>query len=128
MDALLSGTGVGTPSTGLLPETDLSVPVAITGQHIVPIITGSVEDAQQAQVLCNQVIGSIPQLPNAGSDWSTFFTGPIINGLGALDASIRANLAAGGHSDFYPDYSISPGGPNGDFLTVMPIKQNLGGA
>ena len=64
MDALLSGTGVGTPSTGLLPETDLSVPVAITGQHIVPIITGSVEDAQQAQVLCNQVIGSIPQLPN----------------------------------------------------------------
>lgn len=122
MDAQLVGTGLGTPSTGNFPVMDLYVPAANTGQHIVPIISGSVEDAQQAQVLCTMVLGSIPQLPSAGVDWPGFLAGT--NGIGQLDAGIRANLAAGGHSDYYPDYDIQPG-QNGDALTVQAKKQEV---
>ena len=101
---------------------DLYVPPAPTGQHIVPIITGSVEDAQQAQVACIQVLNSIPQLPGVGVDWPGFLAGT--NGIGQLDAQIRANLAAGGHSNFYPTYNIAPSS-NGDTLTVTATEQEV---
>jgi hypothetical protein len=121
MDAQLVGTGLGTPSTAGFPVMDLYVPHAVTGKHIIPIITGSEEDAQQAQVLCTQVIGTIPQLPTSGVDWSSFLFGRNPQ-LGALDASIRKNLSAGGHSNFTPDYNAQPG-PNGDQLTVTAKQQ-----
>jgi hypothetical protein len=120
MDAQLVGTGIGTPATGGFPVMDLYVPPAPTGQHIVPIISGSVEAAQQAQVLCIMVLGSIPQLPAAGVDWTNFLVGT--NGIGQLDAQIRANLKAGGHSNYYPAYNIQPG-PNGDTLSVTAVQQ-----
>lgn len=121
MDAQLVGTGIGTAATAGFPATDLYVPPNVTGKHIVPILTGISEAAQQAQVLCTQVIGSIPQVPTAGADWATFLAGNNPQ-LGALDASIRRNLAAGGHSDFYPDYNVQPT-VNGDQLTVTAKQQ-----
>lgn len=126
LDATLVGTGVGTPATANLPVIDLEVPAAPTGHHIVPILTGTLAAAQEAQVLCIMVLGSIPQLPSAGVDWPGFLAGT--NEFGALDASIRANLNAGGQGGtFYPDYSINPGGPNGDYLTVTALQQPLSG-
>jgi hypothetical protein len=122
MDAQLVGTGLGTPTTGNFPVMDLYVPPAVTGKHIVPIITGSVEDAQQAQVLCNMVKGAIPQLPDAGVDWAGFLAGT--DGIGQLDASIRANLSAGGHNDFYPSYDIVYS-KNGDKLNVTAVQQGV---
>jgi hypothetical protein len=122
MDAQLVGTGLGTPATSNFPVMDLYVPTAVTGQHIVPIITGDQENAQQAQVLCIQVINSIPQLPGIGVDWMGFLAGT--KGIGQLDASIRANLAAGGHSDYSPNYDIQPSG-NGDRLTVTAVQQEV---
>ena len=116
MDAALVGLG------GSSPSVDLYVPAAATGQHIVPIITGKAENDQQAQVLCQLVLGAIPQVPAAGNDWPTFLTGPSPQ-LGQIDADIRATLKQGGHSDYAPDYDVI-----NDQLTVNAVlQQGLGG-
>ena len=113
MDAQLIGVAPSLPS---LPSVDLYVPVATTGKHIVPIITGQAEEEQQAQVLSQLVLNMIPQLPGVGSDWIGFIGGtlPFI----VLDAQVRNTLANGGHSDYYPDYNVV-----NDALTVNAVKQ-----
>ena len=113
MDAQLIGVAPSLPS---LPSVDLYVPVATTGKHIVPIITGQAEEMQQAQVLAQLVLNMIPQLPGVGSDWIGFIGGTLA--FPVLDAQIRNTLANGGHSDYYPDYNVV-----NDALTVNAVKQ-----
>ncbi len=116
MDAQVIGLG------GTAPGIDLSVPAAATGSHVVPILTGSAETDQQAQVLCQMVLGSVPQVPDAGNDWSTFLAGASPQ-LGQIDADIRATLKRGGQSDYAPDYDVM-----NDQLTVNAVQQpGLGG-
>lgn len=114
MDAQVQGTGQ--PSSA--PIIDLYVPPAATGSHIVPILSGSAETAQQAQVLCETFLNSIPQVPGAGNDWVGFLSENVP--FGQLDAQIRATLADGGHSDFYPNYDIQ-----NDALIVTPTQQEV---
>lgn len=111
---------VGIPGGGSsLPQMDLFVPSAATGSHAVPIVTGQAEEEQQAQVLCQQVLGSIPQVPSGGVDWPSYLAGQISPAaFGALDASIRANLSAGGRDDYRPVYDIV-----NDALSVAAVKQ-----
>ncbi len=113
MDAQVIGIA-GTPTT--MPQMDLYVPPATTGQHIVPMITGQTEEEQQAQVACSEVLGSIPQLPSSGVDWPTFLVGS--GSFPALDASIRQNLSDSGRSDYQPTYDII-----NDALSVVASKQ-----
>ena len=113
MDAKLIGL-IGSPT--IMPTVDLYVPAATTGQHIVPIITGSEEEKQQAQVAVGQVKGMIPQLPDAGADWLGFIAGDVA--FGDLDAQIRKSLSDGGHTGYNPDYDIVD-----DALTANAVKQ-----
>ncbi len=114
MDAQLLGVG------GTAPVVDFYVPAATTGSHAIPIITGAVEDAQQAQVLVALILNGIPQLPGKGNDWLGFMDSnlPFGQALGQLDAQIRKSLADGGHSDFFPDYDIV-----NDTIVANAVKQ-----
>lgn len=103
MDAQLNGIG----AVGLnAPQVDLNVPVAATGSHIVPILTGQPESDQQAQVIAAMFKDSIPQLPGVGPDWLGFLTGGGTVSFPELDGQVRAHLGLGGHSDYFPDYNI----------------------
>jgi hypothetical protein len=113
MDAQLNGLANTLPN---LPSLDVYVAPAATGKHIVPILTGTAEEEQQAQVLCQLTLNMIPQLPGIGNDWIGFLTGSIA--FLQLDMEIRQTLANGGHEDYYPDYSIV-----NDALTVQAMKQ-----
>jgi hypothetical protein len=116
MDAALVGLG------GTSPSVDFYVPPAATGQHIVPILVGQAESDQQAQVLCQLVLGAVPQVPDAGNDWPTFLSGPAPQ-LGQIDAEIRSTLKRGGRSDYAPDYDVT-----NDRMTVNAVRQpGLGG-
>ena len=116
MDAAVVGLG------GTAPIVDVLVPSATTGSHIVPMLTGKAESNQQAQVLCQLILGAIPQVPDAGNDWPTFLTGPAPQ-LGQIDADIRATLNRGGHPDYAPDYDVV-----NDQVTVNAVlQQGMGG-
>ena len=110
MDAQIIGLG------GIAPTVDFYVPPAVTGQHIVPMVTGAVEDAQQAQMLAFLILDGVPQLPGKGSDWLGFMTNNLP--FGQLDAQIRKAMEDGGHGDYSPDYDIV-----NDQLTVHAVKQ-----
>jgi hypothetical protein len=85
-------------------------------------MTGQAESDQQAQVLCQLVLGSVPQVPDAGNDWPTFLSGAAPQ-LGQIDANIRETLKRGGRSDYAPDYDVV-----NDQLSVNAVRQpGLGG-
>ena len=83
---------------------------------IVPIISGDKEDVQIASLACFLEKGTIPQLPDAGVEWTEFLTKD--KSFGELDAEIRESLRKAGMMEFQPNYSIE-----GDRLTLAVSKE-----
>ena len=83
---------------------------------IVPIISGDEEDVQIASLACFLERGTIPQLPEAGVEWTKFLTQN--KSFGELDAEIRESLRKAGKMEFQPNYSIE-----GDRLTLAVSKE-----
>jgi hypothetical protein len=108
MDMQMQGEG-GTP-----PTWDVFV-VPGVGANIVPMISGPLENTQEASVACGMQLGMCPQNPAAGCDYLGFLTGTVA--FGTLDAQLRAFLASVGRSDFYPNYAIASHG-----LQVIPTS------
>lgn len=71
---------------------------------IVPIITDAQEDLQSATLAGFLIIGTVPQLPEAGVPWTDFLTGKI--SFGVLDFYVRESLANVERQDYYPQYDI----------------------
>jgi hypothetical protein len=69
---------------------------------IVPIIEGEEENAQAATIAAFLQVGTIPQLPEEGVDWTGFFTGGVP--FNEIDNTIKNNLARIGLVDYYPTY------------------------
>ena len=69
---------------------------------IVPILEGEQEKAQSATMAAFLQLGTIPQLPEEGVDWTGFFTGDVP--FNEIDNSIKNNLATLGLVDYYPTY------------------------
>ena len=69
---------------------------------IVPIITGDQENQQAAAMAAFIQIGTIPQLPEEGVDWTGYFTGDVP--FNEIDNSIKNNLSKLGLVDYYPTY------------------------
>ena len=89
--------------------------------NIVPVLndaglTGSVEDAQHAQMSAYIQRGTIPQLPQFGVEWVEFFTGAV--NFGVVDGEIKSNLLAVGLSNFRPVYDLV-----NDKLTVSVVSR-----
>lgn len=87
-----------------------------TEEGIVPIISGDKEDVQIASLACFLEKGTIPQLPEAGVEWTQYLTGN--KTFGELDAEIRDSLRKAGKVEFQPNYSIE-----GDRLTLAVSKE-----
>jgi hypothetical protein len=83
---------------------------------IVPIISGDKEDVQTASLACFLEKGTIPQLPEAGVEWTKFLTDT--KTFGELDAEIRESLRKAGMVEFQPNYQI-----DGDRLTLAVSKE-----
>lgn len=83
---------------------------------IVPIISGDKEDVQIASLACFLEKGTIPQLPDAGVEWTKYLTQN--KTFGELDAEIRDSLRKAGKMEFQPNYSIE-----GDRLTLAVSKE-----
>jgi hypothetical protein len=83
--------------------------------NIVPIIQDTLAEQQSANVAAFLQIGTIPQLPGIGVDWTGYLTGNL--SFGDLDQAIRASLLAVGLSTFSPNYDIV-----GSKLTTTIIK------
>jgi len=78
---------------------------------LVPILSdsgapNSAEDAQSAMIATFVQVGTIPQLPEYGVDWLSFFTGEI--SIGVIDSSIKQNLSNAG-LNFLPSYDLING-------------------
>jgi len=89
--------------------------------NIVPVLndsgqTGSIEDAQHAQMASFIQYGTVPQLPTFGVQWVEFFTGQV--NFGAVDGQIKSNLMAIGLSNFRPVYDLV-----NDKLTVSVVSK-----
>lgn len=80
---------------------------------VCPLVSGDAEEQQRAMVTAFIQLGTIPQLPDSGIDWTGFFTKRLI--FGDLDVSIRQDLIAAGLDDFDPSYEIN----GDDFVTVI---------
>lgn len=87
-----------------------------TEGNIVPIITGDREDIQVATLACFLEKGTIPQLPDAGVEWTKYLTGD--KTFGELDAEIRESLRKADKIVFQPNYQIE-----GDRLTLAVSKE-----
>ena len=98
-------------TTGDFPVWDLK-----TEGGIVPIISGEKEDIQTATLSCFIEKGTVPQLSEAGVEWTAFLTGEIT--FGELDAQIRDSLRKSGRADYFPNYQIE-----GDRLTLSVSKE-----
>lgn len=70
----------------------------------VPIIIDDEENVQGATLAGFLIVGTIPQLQEAGVPWTDFLTGKIT--FGVLDFYIRDSLIAAGKEDYYPQYDI----------------------
>lgn len=115
MDAQLIGLA---PSAPGIPSVDLNVPVAATGSHIVPILTGQAESDQQAQVICAMFTDAVPQLPGVGPDWVGYLTGGGTVSFPELVGDVRKHLELGGHGDYFPNYDLV-----NDGLTVSATRE-----
>ncbi|MBP5792292.1 MAG: hypothetical protein J6W46_01435 [Spirochaetaceae bacterium] len=71
---------------------------------LVPIITDDEEDLQCATIAGFLIVGTVPQLPEAGVPWTDFLTGKIT--FGVLDFYVRESLLNVGKDNFYPEYDI----------------------
>lgn len=70
----------------------------------VPIISDNAEEVQNATLAGFLIVGTVPQLPDAGVPWTDFITNKIT--FGVLDFYIRDSLRAAGKEDYYPQYDI----------------------
>lgn len=70
----------------------------------VPIITDDKEEVQNATLAGFLIVGTVPQLPDAGVPWTDFLTGKIT--FGVLDFYIRDSMIAAGRSEYFPQYDI----------------------
>ena len=70
----------------------------------VPIITDETEEVQNATLAGFLIVGTVPQLPDAGVPWTDFLTGKIT--FGVLDFYVRDSLMAAGKDEYYPQYDI----------------------
>lgn len=87
-----------------------------TEGSIVPIISGDKESIQIATLACFLEKGTIPQLPEAGVEWSAFLTKD--KTFGELDAEIRDSLRMADKVEYQPYYEIE-----GDRLTLAVSKE-----
>ena len=87
-----------------------------TEGNIVPIISGDQEALQIATLACFLEKGTIPQLPEAGVEWSAFLTKD--KTFGELDAEIRQSLQKADKVEYQPSYEIE-----GDRLTLAVSKE-----
>ena len=71
---------------------------------LVPIIKDDEEDLQCATIAGFLIVGTVPQLPEAGVPWTAFLTGKIT--IGVLDFYVRESLLNVGKDNFYPEYDI----------------------
>jgi hypothetical protein len=86
---------------------DMALNYVPAGVKIVPMITGSVEDQQEASIAAVLQKGAVPQLPAAGVDHLGFLSGKVL--FGDLDSQVRKSLSDAGHSDYLPSYDIVNG-------------------
>lgn len=70
----------------------------------VPIIMDDEEDLQGAVIAGFLIMGTVPQLPQAGVPWTEFLTHKIT--FGVLDFYVRESLSNVGRDNFYPQYDI----------------------
>ena len=70
----------------------------------VPIVYDEKEEMQSATIAGFLIMGTVPQLPDAGVPWTEFLTGKIT--FGVLDFYVRESLSNVGRDDFYPQYDI----------------------
>lgn len=75
---------------------------------IVPIISGDEEKVQTASLAGFLEKGTIPQLPEAGVNWSGFLSGSVT--FGELDNEIRRSIRTAGVEEFRPDYDLDDDG------------------
>ncbi len=85
---------------------------------IVPIVEGTVEEAQGATIAVFLLKNSIPQLPDVGIPWSPFLTEDLQ--FNEVDGEIRTTLTGLGYVDFSPVYDIV-----NDKLVVNVKKVNI---
>lgn len=71
---------------------------------IVPVITDDTEDLQCATLAGFLIVGTVPQLPEAGVPWTDFLTGKIT--FGVLDFYVRESLLNVGKDNYYPEYDV----------------------
>jgi len=71
---------------------------------IVPIITDETENLQSAILAGFLIVGTVPQLQEAGVPWTDFLTNKI--SFGVLDFYVRDSLANVERQDYYPQYDI----------------------
>ena len=71
---------------------------------IVPIICDDTEDMQAAIMAGFLIMGTVPQLPEAGVPWTEFLTNKIT--FGVLDFYVHESLSNVGRDDYYPQYDI----------------------
>lgn len=71
---------------------------------LVPIIKDDKEEMQAATIAGFLIMGTVPQLPEAGVPWTEYLTGKIT--FGVLDFYVRESLSNVGRDDFYPQYDI----------------------
>lgn len=71
---------------------------------LVPIVKDEKEEMQAATMAGFLIMGTVPQLPEAGVPWTEFLTGKIT--FGVLDFYVRESLSNVGRDDFYPQYDI----------------------
>ena len=71
---------------------------------LVPIIMDEKEEMQSATMAGFLILGTVPQLPEAGVPWLEFLTGKIQ--FGVLDFYVRESLSNVGRDDFYPQYDV----------------------
>ena len=87
-----------------------------TEGDIVPIISGEEESVQTATLACFLEKGTIPQLPEAGVEWTKYLTSE--KTFGELDAEIRESLRKADMVEYQPNYEIE-----GDRLTLAVSKE-----
>ena len=87
-----------------------------TKGDIVPIVSGDKENIQIATLACFLEKGTIPQLPDAGVDWTSYLTKD--KTFGELDAELRQSLRKADKIDYLPNYEI-----DGERLTLAVSKE-----
>lgn len=107
MDAQLAETKTGSQLTQGFPYWDFATTSNDDGTVSVPIIYDDVQDQQQAAVSAFTNLASIPQIPEAGVDWTGAMTGDTT--FGEIDSQINTAIGNCG-LNYYPKYTILNGG------------------